>query len=105
MEDEIDSIALLEQSSACVLHQQREWKIAYFCGKSHAAGDKKTTLSNTSCHHAKLGLLDKGYEIANLLLQAWLLFVLGRVRVGGLAARVGVGVRHFGDCSCNKSSM
>jgi len=75
---------------------------AHPCGDGHASAGKKIILS-LGGHHAELALLDKRLQVLDLLLERGLLEVLCGVRVGGLAAGVGVGEgRHseglFVDC-------
>ena len=60
------------------------------CGDSHASAGKKTVLS-LSGHHAELALVDECLQVLDLLLEGGVLEVLCGVRVGGLAAGVGVG--------------
>lgn len=77
VEDEVDTVALLG-------------------GEGHAARDEESTAGDASGHHAVLGLVDKGDEISDLLLEGvGLLKVLGSVGVGGLAAGVCVAERHI----------
>lgn len=59
-------------------------------GDGHASAGEKTILGLGS-HHAELALVDEALEVLNLLLEVGVLEVLRGVRVGGLAASVGVG--------------
>jgi hypothetical protein len=65
------------------------WK-AHPCGDGHASASKKTILG-LGGHHAELALVDESLQVLDLLLEGGVLEVLCGVRVGGLAAGVGVG--------------
>jgi hypothetical protein len=74
------------------------WK-AHPCGDGHASAGKKTILG-LGGHHAELALVDESLQVLDLLLEGGVLEVLCGVRVGGLAAGVGVGEgRHSGGLS------
>ena len=73
--------------------------LLYLSGNGHGSGYQEPPALNAGGHHGELAGVDELDEAFDLLGQAGVLQVLGRVRVGGLVARVGVGkrllVRHF----------
>lgn len=63
----------------------------YLGGNSHTPGDQLSAGRVVGRHHAKLACIDELVECSKLLLEAGLILVGGRVRVGGLGASICVG--------------
>lgn len=67
---------------------------AYSGYQRHAARDEQAAVGYPRRHHAELVLLDEGGELFHLGLERGFIEVLLDVWILGLAARVGLAVRH-----------